>query len=142
MKRQAGVTLIELMIVVAIVAILSSVGIPAYRDYTIRARLSEAHTALSSQRVRMEQFYQDMRTYDGACTAGTVAPPMTDSDYFNLECEIAADGQSYVLRGTGAAITSGFEFTIDQTNQRVTTAAPSGWSTSATCWIRDKTGRC
>jgi type IV pilus assembly protein PilE len=37
---------------------------------------------------------------------------------------------------------SGFGFTVDQSNQRVTTGVPTGWTASAACWIRDKTGRC
>jgi type IV pilus assembly protein PilE len=142
MKRQTGVTLLELMIVVAIVAILGSIGVPAYRDYVMRARLNEAYATLSAQRVRMEQFYQDLRTYTGACTAGTVAPPMTDTEHFTFGCAIAGDGQSYLLQGNGSAVMAGFAFTVDQNNNRVTTGTPSGWTASATCWIRDKGGHC
>ncbi len=68
-----GFSLIELMIVVAVDAILSAVAIPSYRDYTIRAQLVEAINSLADMRVRMEQFYADNRTY-GAAACGVAMP--------------------------------------------------------------------
>jgi type IV pilus assembly protein PilE len=56
---QRGFTLIEVMIVVAIVAILSSVAYPAYTDYVRRGQLQEAFTNLANYRIQMEQYYQD-----------------------------------------------------------------------------------
>ena len=49
-SMQKGFTLIELMIVVAIIGILAAVALPAYQDYTIRAKVSELLLAASSQR--------------------------------------------------------------------------------------------
>jgi type IV pilus assembly protein PilE len=141
MKRAKGFSLIELLVAVAIVAILASVAMPAYRDYVTRGKLTEAHTTLAAQRVRMEQFYQDMRTYDGACAAGTVAPEPTGK-HFDFKCEIA--DQTYIVRATGKSGDSvaGFEFTVDQNNNRATVAAPTGWTVNGTCWIRNKAGEC
>ena len=84
-----GFSLIELMIVVAVVAILSAVAIPSYRDYTIRAQLIEATNALSDTRVRMEQFYADNRTY-GAGACGVAMPVL---ERFTLACATTAAGQ-------------------------------------------------
>lgn len=60
MKRslQKGFTLIELMIVVAIIGILAAVALPAYQDYTIRAKMSEVILAASSCRTGITEFYQ------------------------------------------------------------------------------------
>ena len=59
MKRvQQGFTLIELMIVVAIIGILAAVALPAYQDYTIRARVSEAILATSQCRTAVSEIYQ------------------------------------------------------------------------------------
>src|SRR5947209_4356249 len=66
MKRvQQGFTLIELMIVVAIIGILAAVALPAYQDYTIRARVSEAVLASSQCRTAVAEVYQ-------TAAAGTV----------------------------------------------------------------------
>ena len=66
MKRmQQGFTLIELMIVVAIIGILAAVALPAYQDYTIRAKMSEVLLAMSSCRTSITEVYQTGGTPPG-----------------------------------------------------------------------------
>ena len=149
MRRPSGFTLIELMIVVGIVAILSAVAIPAYSDYVTRSRVIDALGPLASMQVKMEQFFQDRRTYAGACDSATVAPlpSFTGTSNFGFACS-GLDAGGYTVTATGQNSMSGFGYTLVQSaaggQVRATTNLPSGWSTvnSATCWVLKKDGSC
>jgi len=62
-KGQQGFTLIELMIVVAIIGILAAVAIPAYQDYTIRAQVSEGISLASGAKTAVAEFYTQRGTF-------------------------------------------------------------------------------
>ena len=66
-----GFTLIEVMITVAVVAILAAVALPQYRDYVTRGRIPEATSRLATLQVQAEQYFQDNRTYVGAPACAT-----------------------------------------------------------------------
>ena len=142
MKMQRGFTLVELMIVVAIVSILATVALPAYSNYVVRGRIPDATGNLATKRVAMEQFFQDNRTYAGGtgCTSDT-----TTSQYFDFACPVAATASAYTIVATGKNSMAGFSYTIDQNNTKQTTAAPSGWVAAAmptNCWITKQGGVC
>lgn len=63
MKKQQGFTLIELMIVVAIIGILAAIAIPAYQDYTIRAQVSEGLSLAAGAKAAVTEYYQDRGVY-------------------------------------------------------------------------------
>lgn len=139
---QAGFTLIEVMIVVAIVGVLTAIAVPAYGDYVKRGRITEAVSGLSDMRVKMEQFFQDNRTYVGACVAGTVAPLPADTTQFTFSCS-SLSASAYTVSATGTSTMAGFTFTVDQSNVRNTTALPTGWTgTNTNCWVIKKDGTC
>jgi len=144
MRSATGFTLIEVMITVAIVAILAAVAIPSYTDYITRSKIQEATSSLLAMRIKMEQYFQDQRTYIGACAAGTVAPLPAGLKYFTVGCSNQA-ATTYTVTATGIAGTdmAQFSFTIDQGNTRQTTNVPPGWTPPATnCWVMRKSGTC
>lgn len=145
MQRHSGFTLIELMVTVAIVAILAAVALPNYTAYITRSKIAEAAANLLAMRTKMEQFFQDNRTYVGACVPGTVAALPSGLKHFNMTCP-AADltANTYTIRADGqGADLANLVLTIDQANVRRTVSVPSGWTMPATnCWVSKKSGDC
>ena len=140
MKRQAGFTLIELLITLVIVGILTAVAVPAYGNYVLRTRLTDAYSGLAGVQPLAEQFWANGRTYDGLDAEGAnVLPAATENFTYTLT---ESSDTSYTITATGQNGAAGFAFTIDQNGNRATTAAPEGWDTSETCWVSDKGGKC
>jgi len=136
--RSAGFTLIELMVVVAIIGILGAIAIPAYSRYIQRGDLVEATSNLSQYRVQMEQFYQDNRSYFAANGACGIAPPVMTN--FTMACAAGAGaaGQSYTATATANAASpvAGAVYTIDQSANQSTVTLPAGWTGApAPTWI-------
>lgn len=160
MRHARGFTLIELMITIAIIAILSAVAFPSYTDYVTRSKLAEAYAHLADLRVKMEQSYLDNRRYNATGALGTCGipggntPTALGSKYFDFACVSsnpnAAGDQEYLLTASGKALEnlSGIAFTVNQGNTKmtnVTAATPmsdKGYASSATCWVRKKPSTC
>jgi type IV pilus assembly protein PilE len=147
----SGFTLIEVMVTVAIVAILAAIALPSYNDYVTRSRLTEGASALSDLRVRMEQFYQDHRAYGTGTSCGLdgasnqiIVFPLPGLSYFTVSCALTNTAQAYEIRAEGTGPLAGFVYLINQSNQRSTGGVPQGWTTPNpnTCWVSRRSGSC
>lgn len=140
-RSPAGFTLIELMVTVAVVAILAALAIPAYSNYIIRSHLPNATNGLSAAAAQMEQFFQDYRSY-AKVGNGPQPPCMTaaKSGDFIISClaptnaeptglAVAEDSATtYVIVAEGSKQTAGFYYTIDNLGNQTSVAGPV-WGT-------------
>jgi type IV pilus assembly protein PilE len=146
-RADGGFTLIEIMITIAIVAILAALALPSYRDYVRRGNIPEATSGLLTTHVRMEQYYQDNRNYGTTATACPAAVAMPPSTLYAFTCNWGTVGsnQGFRLTATGTGSMAGFVYTIDQLGNR-TSAVPagSGWSAPSpnNCWVTKRGGIC
>lgn len=151
MQRRNGFTIIEMMVTVAMVAILAAIAIPNYTDYVRRGKLQEATSTLLAMRTKMEQFYQDNRSYNpgGAivapCQPGSTIP-LPQLKYFTINCGTPTATTYTITADAADSGVTGIHFTIDQANNRVTTVdsgstmANAGYNANANCWVSKKGG--
>ena len=147
-RPSQGFTLIELMITVAIVAILAAIAYPNYRNYVIRGQLVDATQGLSAVRANMERYYQDNRSYQlvgaFAVPCGGAAPPIP-AGKFTITCAVP-DTTHFTATATGnlGSTVDGFTFTVTEADVQATTVAPPAPHSFQGCpnaWIT-KTGGC
>jgi type IV pilus assembly protein PilE len=135
MKGQKGVTLIEVMVVVAIVGFLAAIAIPAYNDYVTRSRRSDAFTALETVRAAQEMYRAEKGFYASDFVDGVVT--------VLAGCSATMGGSNYLLsvaRPTTTTFTataqaqgqqaSDFDFRIDQNGVQ--------WYNGGSGWNNDK----
>ncbi|WP_090485224.1 pilin [Ectothiorhodospira mobilis] len=127
MKRQAGFTLIELMIVVAIIGILAAVAIPAYNDYTNRARVSEIILSASSARTCVTEMYQTDGDYTNASTCAPESlPGVLDGGSFDI------DGSGVITVSTASDGGAEFDEQVSITLTPAESAGTLTWDCSGT----------
>jgi type IV pilus assembly protein PilE len=147
MPADRGFTLIELMITVAIVAILAAVALPSYSAYVQRANITDAVKGLSEMRLKMEQYFQDNRSWTPAagiqpCQPGGGAPLPANTANFQFSCPVLG-ANTYSVAASGVGSMGAFSYTITESNVQATLGAPPGWlAPCANHWLLKKADSC
>lgn len=127
---QQGFTLIELMIVIAIIGILAIIAVPQYQTYTKKARFTEVISATSPYKLAVEQCYVEQGALTN-CTSGSNGVPAaaTTSSYVSAVSVTAG-----VITATGTTSVDGATFILTPTAPAASTASATlTWAKSGTC---------
>ncbi len=131
-NNKHGFTLIELMIVVAVVGILAAIAYPSYTDSVRKARRSDGTAALMNAAQRMEVYYARNGAYTGATFANTNIPAASEEGYFNISINVP-NANSYTLRATAAGDQVNDDikgFQLASTGAKTHTEDGSDWATA------------
>lgn len=135
-RRAAGVTLIELMVVMAIVGILAAIAYPTYQQYVVRSNRAAAKACMSEVAQFMERYYTTNLTYVGAVTGLSCQTEGGLDERYTLTLSNLG-ARTYTVNATpiNAQLTRDTEcgvLTVDQASLR----GKSGTGTLETCWAR------
>ena len=99
---QKGFTLIELMIVVAIIAILAAIALPAYQDYTIRSQVSEGMSLTSGARTAVSEFYSNRGVFPTSNASAGLATATSISGQYVTQVSVGTGGNIAATFGNNA----------------------------------------
>ena len=129
---QKGFTLIELMIVIAIIGILAVIALPAYQDYTARAQVSEAISLMEGQKSAVVEYYADKGAWPANNEQAGIATNTSIQGKYVAQVDVGANG---VITATMKATDVNNEIkgkTVSLTPTATTTAATNGQASTTT----------
>jgi type IV pilus assembly protein PilE len=104
-QRPRGFTLVETLIVVALITILAVIAVPSYQDSIRKARRTEAVGGLLDLADRMERYYADQRTYLAATVTDLMGDDKTENGHYTLSIPAEdLNAESYMLRADPAGM--------------------------------------
>jgi type IV pilus assembly protein PilA len=112
MKKQQGFTLIELMIVVAIIGILAAIAIPAYQDYTIRAQVSEGLNLSGGAKAAVTEYFQDRGTMPADNAIAGLAANTDIQGKYVAQVNVAAGIIAVTYGNSAHAVITGARLTL------------------------------
>jgi type IV pilus assembly protein PilE len=138
MRRQRGVTLVELLTVVLVIGILAAIAVPSYTSYTRKAKRADAKVALTSTALQLDRCYTRYNDYSQLAACGVNLPYNTPNGTYTIDQDAAANPtpgitvSTYALKatpiGNQALDTHCGTFQLNQVNQKsVTTGATDCW---------------
>ena len=132
-KLQKGFTLIELMIVVAIVGILAAIAIPAYKDYIVRSKVSECAATLGACKTSVTEFYNSRAVLPSTTQSAGCS---TNPSQYCEQLSVAAGVATVVVKSETGVTTEGGTTPADCNLvliPQVANAEITGWGGSTTC---------
>ena len=106
-QMQKGFTLIELMIVVAIIGILAAVALPAYQDYTARAKVSEIIAQMAGAKTQVTEYYATTGTPDAALDNKALGMDEKIESEYMSDLKVTGTATTFVITATAQALGNG-----------------------------------
>lgn len=145
-SKQNGFTLIELMIVIAIIGILAGIALPSYTKYVINAKIPDAFVGLNELASKSKTYYMDNKNFDGITSACSPIAPAASQDNFTFTCATSGtgmDAQTITFTASGKNQLANYIYTLNESGAK-TSSQPGDTSTTPgkNCWRTTTGGTC